>query len=68
MNASGTRLAALTRELWLQWQRTRDDWADAKSQEFERKYLQELTAGVDKTVAVIEQLDKLMARIKQDCE
>ncbi len=68
MNASGTRLAALTRDIWLQWLRTKDDWADAKSQEFEQKYLQELTASVDKTVAVIEQLDKLMAKVKHDCE
>ncbi len=68
MNASGTRLAALTRELWLQWQRTREDWADAKSQEFEQKYLQELMASVDKSVAVIEQLDKLMAKVRHDCE
>ena len=68
MNASGTRLAALTKELWLQWQRTRDDWDDAKSQEFEHKYLQELNASVDKSVTVIEQLDKLITKFKKDCE
>jgi hypothetical protein len=68
MNASSARLAAVTKELWLQWQRTKDSWADAKSLEFERKYLQERNAGVDKTVMVIEQLDKLIAKIKQDCE
>jgi hypothetical protein len=68
MNASGTRLAAVTNELKLQWQQTRDCWRDAKSQEFEHKYLEELWAGVDKTVAVIEQLDKLMMKIRKDCE
>jgi hypothetical protein len=68
MNAVGGRIAALTRELSLQWQRTREDWTDAKSQEFERKFLQELTANVDKTVAVIEELDKLMNKIRSDCE
>ena len=68
MNASGTRLEALTRELRLQWQQTRQYWDDNKSREFEQKYLQELFAGVDRTVTVIEQLDKLLARIKRDCE
>jgi hypothetical protein len=68
MNASGTRLGALTKELYVQWQQTRQYWNDARSQEFERKYLQELFASVDKSVTVIEQLDKLVARIKKDCE
>lgn len=68
MNANGSRLEAITRELWVQWQQTRQSWADDKSREFEQKYLQELVQSVDKSVAVIEQLDKLLTRIKRDCE
>ncbi len=68
MNAQGARLAAITKELWVQWQQTREYWRDAKSQEFERKYMAELLASVDKTVTVIEQLDKLTQKIKTDCE
>jgi hypothetical protein len=68
MSASGARLAAVTKELLLQWQQTKNYWDDGKSREFEQKYLQELGAGVDKAVMVIEQLDKLTAKIKHDCE
>ena len=68
MNASGTRLGAITKELWNQWQQTKEHWKDAKSNEFEHKYLEELVANVDKTVMVIEQLDKLIGKIKKDCE
>lgn len=68
MSASGGRIAALTKDLWARWQQTRESWVDAKGKEFERQYLQELNVQVDKTVAVIEQLDKLLAKIKQDCE
>jgi len=68
MNANGARLAALTKELWQQWQQTRQYWKDSKSEEFEHKYLDELVAGVDKTVMVIEQLDKLITKIRKDCE
>ena len=56
------------RELWNQWQQTKEYWQDAKSEEFERKYLQELVTSVDKTVSVIEQLDKLITKIRKDCE
>jgi len=68
MNANGTRLTGATRELWLQWQETKNSWRDAKSQEFEAHYLSELVVTVDKSVAAIEQLDKLLTKIRKDCE
>jgi hypothetical protein len=68
MSASGSRLEALTKELRAQWMNTKVNWADAKSQEFEHKYLDELFASVDRSVMVIDQLDKLIFKIKKDCE
>jgi len=68
MNSSGSRLSAITKELGRQWQQTKEYWQDRKSQEFERKYLEDLLASVDKTVTVIEQLDKLVMKIRKDCE
>lgn len=68
MNASGTRLAGATKELWHHWVQTRELWRDAKSREFEQRYLSELVSTVEKGVAAIEQLDKLMTKIRKDCE
>ncbi len=68
MKASGARLAGLTKELRNQWQDTKGYWKDAKSQEFEHRYMEELLASVDRAVTVIEQLDKLITKIKTDCE
>jgi thymidylate synthase len=68
MNANATRLTGITKELWNEWQQARNCWRDAKSQEFEEKYLAELMSSVDKTVAVIDQLDKLLIKIRRDCE
>ena len=68
MNASGQRLAALTKELRFQWLQTRESWMDSKSAEFDQKYMQELFAAVDRSVAAIEQLDKLTSQIRKDCE
>jgi len=68
MSASAGRIGALTKDLWARWQHTRETWNDAKALEFERQYLQELNFNVDKTVAVIDQLDKLLSKIKKDCE
>jgi hypothetical protein len=51
-----------------EWNQTRECWRDAKCEEFERKYIQELTTGVDRSVSVVEQLDKLLMKIRKDCE
>lgn len=68
MSANGARLEAITKELRVKWQRTREHWPDAKSVEFEHKYLEELFSSVDRAVLVIDQLDKLISKIKKDCE
>ena len=70
MNLSGSRnrLIAITRELSTRWEETGNYWRDAKSQEFEHKYMAELRAGVDKSITVLEKLDELLARVRKDCE
>lgn len=68
MKASSARLVGLTKELRTQWQDTKTYWKDAKSEEFEKRYMEELLASVDRTVTVIDQLDKLVSKIRKDCE
>jgi hypothetical protein len=70
MSASGSksRLIGAARELALKWEDTENFWRDERSQNFERKYLQELFVDVDKAVAVIEKLDELLKKVRSDCE
>jgi uncharacterized protein YeaO (DUF488 family) len=68
MKASSNRLSGLTKELRAQWLDTKSHWKDAKCEEFERRYMEELLASVDRTVTVIDQLDKLITKIRTDCE
>ena len=68
MSASGARLEALTKELRVHWQQTKEYWSDEKAREFEHKFLEELFASVDRAALVIDQLDKVIWKIKKDCE
>ena len=68
MSGNGAKLMALTQQLSSQWEQTKTYWRDAKCDEFEREYLQELVASVDRAVSVIEQLDKLVKKVRSDCE
>ena len=70
MNLSGSknRLVAITKELTKRWDETKDHWRDAKSHEFEQRYLAELYANVDRTVTVMEKLDEVLNKVRHDCE
>ncbi len=68
LRPTATRLTAVTRDLANQWGEAKYYWRDAKSLEFEKKYLEELFPTVERTVALMEQLDKLLGQIKHDCE
>jgi len=68
VGANGKTIAAATRELALRWEETKSSWQDTKTQEFEHKYIVELLASVDRAVAIFDDLDKLIAKVRNDCE
>jgi hypothetical protein len=68
LSSTRTRLETLTKELLRSWEETKTEWRDQKAAEFEHAYLEELTQQLEKTTGVIEKLDRLIARVKEDCE
>lgn len=68
MNASQNRLISLTKELAAEWATTKQSWNDAKSREFEQRFLDELFAGVNHAVTNIEALERILNKIRADCE
>ena len=70
MNLSGNkgRLVGLTRDVLLRWSETKNYWRDAKSEEFERRFLTELSASVNRTVLIMEKLDEVLKKVRSDCE
>jgi hypothetical protein len=68
MSASQNRLVGLTQEITLQWAETRNYWRDAKSEEFERLFMTELSANVNRTVMALSQMDEILKKVRSDCE
>ena len=68
MTANRARLDGLTRELSGKWAQTKDFWRDAKSQEFGHRFMDELLGDVNRTVAGIQELEKIIAKVRSDCE
>jgi len=68
MTASKNRLMGLTKELRAEWDQTRQYWNDAKSLEFEKRFLEELMAGVNQAVTNIDTLERVISQVRSDCE
>ena len=70
MSLSGNkgRLIGLTREITLRWTETQAHWHDAKSEEFEHRFMSELSVHVNRAVLVLEQMEELLKKVRSDCE
>jgi hypothetical protein len=68
LNSTRTRLTALTKQLSIRWQETREHWQDAKAAEFEKRHLDELFNRVNTAAASMEDLERVLAKIHRDCE
>jgi hypothetical protein len=68
VSSNGKMVAAATKDLMRKWSETRESWRDAKSEEFERRHIRELEAMVDRAMPVFEMLEKLVTKIRKDCE
>jgi hypothetical protein len=61
-------LLAITKELSLHWEETRSYWRDSKSQEFEHQYMEQLVLQIERAVTVGERLDKVINKVRSECE
>jgi hypothetical protein len=65
---SSANLEDAVKKLTAEWQQTREDWADAKSREFERDYLEDLPNLVSQTRTAVEELDVFLRKVRNACE
>lgn len=68
ISSNGRIVSALTKDLLRTWAGTKEHWQDAKAQEFEHRFISELAGSVDRAVPVFEDLEKLIKKIRTDCE
>ena len=68
LNAGKSRLAALTKDLTTHWRETREYWRDDRAREFEQRYMDDLLSGVTTTLNNLETLERILDKIRSDCE
>ncbi|MEI7957873.1 MAG: hypothetical protein WCI40_02095 [Verrucomicrobiota bacterium] len=65
---SAASLNQAAKDLLLAWQETRAHWHDTKSAEFEQQYLEELPNRITRALGVMEEIDTLLRKVRNDCE
>lgn len=65
---SASNLTQAVRELLASWERAKIHWRDAKSQEFEARFLEKLPHDVAQARTAMEELDVLLRKVRNDCE
>ncbi len=65
---AASQLEAAWRDLAAAWQNTMDDWRDAKSAEFEARFLEPLPGLIGSARQAMEELDILLRKMHHDCE
>jgi len=68
VSANGKMVVALTKQLAVAWDETRGYWHDAKSDDFEKRFLNDLISTVDRAAPVFDQLDRVLSRVRSECE
>lgn len=68
MTGSQNRLAGLTKELRAEWEQTKQYWNDPKSAEFEKRFLDDLFAGVNQAINHIDSFERILNKIHDDCQ
>lgn len=68
MTGASNRLMALTKELFREWEQTRQFWNDDKSREFEERFINELMAGARQATNSIEILEQVLNKVRSECE
>lgn len=68
LHNSRGRLIGISRELQKEWNETKEVWRDRKGREFDRDYMQPLMDAVDNASHAIDDLDKILRKLREDCE
>lgn len=68
VGTNGKALLANSKQLLRNWNETKETWRDSQAAEFERRYLVELWAAIDRAAPLLDQLDRALEKMRGDCE
>lgn len=68
VSSNGKVISAATHELSTRWTELENAWRDVKAREFEERFLTNLVSSVERATPVFDQLQRLLNKIREECE
>jgi len=68
LKASKAKLGRAGKDLSTHWDETCGKWRDSKAEEFEARFITPLPDSISSAMAIIDELDAVLAKIRKDCE
>lgn len=65
---SSATLEDAVKEVLAEWSHVKSSWRDAKALEFERTYMEKIPEVIAPARTVIEEIDVLLRKARNDCE
>ena len=68
VRGSASNLVQATKDMVNEWEQTKSYWRDVKADEFAHQYLSPLPDSVARARAAMEEIEKLLRKVREDCE
>jgi hypothetical protein len=68
VDAAKAKLNRSLKDLLGHWQRTRSDWNDVRSRQFEEKVITEIEMDVRSSLGALDRMGEVVRRVRRDCE
>ena len=65
---SASNLQEAMKNLAVAWAQVKEEWRDAKSIEFEEKYIENLPRDVSQAIEAMQEVATLLKKVRRDCE
>jgi hypothetical protein len=62
------RLVGVMRTVVREWDHVRQDWCDERSRAFGEQYIDAFREGIDRVLPRLEELERVMRKVRTDCE
>lgn len=68
LKASKAKLSRASKDISTAWEQVSHSWRDQKAKQFEREFIAPLPDNISSAVAIIDELDSVLSKIKHHCE
>lgn len=68
IKSCASSLAQAAKDLSVEWRETKTRWRDGKAREFGEEYIDPIPPEVARAIEAMEELDRVLRRIRSECE